>query len=107
MQHRLIMASGAALLAASLTAAPALADAKRGAALAQEKCGSCHATGPRGASPVITAPTFRRIARQWEPEQLQESLAEGIVTGHRDMPEIAFTPRQIDDLIAHLRKLRR
>lgn len=86
---------------------PVLANAKRGEKLAQEKCGSCHNVGKRGASPDLKAPVFRRIANQWPPEQLQEALAEGIVTGHNNMPEFTFSTRQIDDLVDHLNKLRR
>jgi cytochrome c len=86
---------------------PAMADAKRGERLAQEKCGACHSVGARGSSPDLKAPLFRAIAVQWPPEQLQEALAEGIVTGHNAMPEFTFSPRQIDDLVDHLNRLRR
>lgn len=83
------------------------ANVKRGSALAGQRCAACHAIGPRGASPNITAPTFRRIANQWPVEQLQEAFAEGIMTGHGPMPEFAFSPADIDDLLAYLGKLRR
>lgn len=94
-------------LGLAVAASPALADARRGEKLAQEKCGACHAVGAHGASPNLKAPLFRRIAQQWPPEVLQESLAEGIVTGHSAMPEFTFTPRQIDDLVDHLNRLRK
>ncbi len=86
---------------------PPAGNAKMGAALAQENCGACHATGLHGTSPNRLAPPFRRIASQWPPEYLQESLAEGIMTGHPGMPEFTFSPKQIDDLIAHLARLRK
>ena len=35
-------------------------------------------------------------------ETLEESLAEGIVTGHADMPEIVWEPDQITDFLAWL-----
>ena len=101
------MKSVSIALALALLSAPALADARKGARLAQEKCGACHATGMKGTSPDLKAPTFRRIANQWPPEQLQEALAEGIVTGHNAMPEFTFSTRQIDDLLDHLNRLRR
>jgi hypothetical protein len=39
-------------------------------------------------------------------EGLQESLAEGIVTGHPSMPEFRFDADQIGDFIAFLKSLR-
>jgi cytochrome c len=99
---------GTVFVGTSVLAPEALAaDARHGAAMAREKCAACHATGRKGASPNIKAPTFRRIAGQWPVEQLQEALAEGIVTGHGPMPEFAFSPTEIDDLLAHLKQLRR
>lgn len=94
------------MLATGVTVVEA-ASAKRGLSLAKERCAACHAVTGHGASPDIKAPTFRRIAGQWPVEQLQESLAEGIVTGHPGMPEFTFTPREIDDFLAHLKRLRR
>lgn len=88
--------------------APAFAgDAKRGQAFAKENCGRCHAIGPVSASPHKKAPPFRVVARRGDPADLEEALAEGIVVGHRDMPEFVLSPAQIDDFIAYLRRLRR
>ena len=103
------------LLPILVTAAAALlgvtsghaANVKRGGTIAEQRCAACHAIGPRGASPNIKAPTFRRIANQWPVEQLQEAFAEGIMTGHGPMPEFTFSPDDIDDLLAYLGKLRR
>lgn len=96
------------LLVAMLAVSTAdAASIRRGGALAAERCAACHAIGRHGASPNIKAPTFRRIARQWPVEQLQEALAEGIVTGHGPMPEFTFQPTEIDDFLAYLRSLGR
>jgi hypothetical protein len=38
-------------------------------------------------------------------ESLQESLAEGIVTGHPSMPEFQLDPGQVGDVIAYLKSL--
>lgn len=101
--------SSLGILALAILVAPAAeaASPKRGADLAAARCGSCHAVGKTGASPNIKAPTLRRVARQWPLDQLQESLAEGIVTGHPGMPEFTFEPREIDDFLAYLARLRR
>ena len=40
-------------------------------------------------------------------EDLQEPLAEGIVTGHPTMPEFRFDPGQVGDIIAYLKSLER
>ena len=74
----------------------------KGEVLAQQQCGQCHATGAAGESPHKDAPPFRTFASKWPLENLEESLAEGIVTGHPDMPAIAMEPDQITALIEHL-----
>jgi mono/diheme cytochrome c family protein len=83
------------------------ADADRGQAIARENCGRCHAIGRISPSPHKQAPPFRYVARQGNPADLEEALAEGIVVGHKDMPEIRLSPRDIDDFIAYLKRLRR
>jgi|APEBP8051072974_1049382.scaffolds.fasta_scaffold10139_2 mono/diheme cytochrome c family protein len=96
------------LLLLSLIALPAAArDANKGQHLAKTLCSRCHAIGPVSASPHPQAPPFRVIARRYKPENLEEALAEGIVVGHRDMPEFEFTPEDIDNFIAYLNRLRR
>jgi mono/diheme cytochrome c family protein len=82
-------------------------DPRRGESFAQRSCGGCHAVGRTGASPNPKAPTFRAVSRRYDPSDLEEALAEGIVTGHPGMPEFTLDTRQIDDLVAHLRRLRR
>ena len=78
----------------------------RGHALAQDKCGSCHGVEAFGESPLAEAPTLRALAVKWPLEYLEEALAEGIVTGHEDMPVFVFEPEQIADLLAFLRSLK-
>ena len=65
--------------------------AQRGRVFVQVNCARCHAVGHIG-YPV---------------ESLQESLAEGIVTGHPSMPEFALPPDQVDAVIAYLKSLER
>ncbi len=68
---------------------------KDGEKLASNKCASCHSIKKRGDSPNKDAPPFRTFASKWPLESLEESLAEGIVTGHAEMPETVFTPDEI------------
>lgn len=88
--------------------APASIDmlAETGRALLEPNCGQCHAIGLDEQSPSEAAPPFRDIALAYDPEFLAESLAEGIVTGHPDMPEFVFQPDEIDAIIAYLSYLR-
>jgi cytochrome c len=86
-----------------LAAAPA--DPIAGRDLAQSLCGACHATGRTEASPNPESPPFRDLHKRYPVEDLAESLAEGIVTGHPDMPEVQLTPQAIDNFIAYLKGL--
>ena len=104
----------AALIAGALVAAtaaraedpdPAIA---RGRAFAEQHCGSCHAVGPSGESPLAEAPPFRALHERYPVEHLTETLAEGMRTGHPAMPQLdALDTDQIDDLIAYLKSLER
>jgi mono/diheme cytochrome c family protein len=99
----------AAFAALALTAAlPAAAgDAGRGEALLRQHCAACHAVGRSDESPVAQAPRLREIGRRYPVENLQEALAEGIAVNHEgvQMPEFAFEPDQVDDILAHLERI--
>ncbi len=79
--------------------------ASAGRRLAQEWCGKCHAIGPFDASPLAIAPPFRELHKRYNVEDLQESLAEGILVGHPTMPVFRFDPDQVNNLIAYLKTL--
>lgn len=83
-------------------AQPDAALIQRGKVLIEDRCSGCHATGVSGDSPVAKAPAFRSLKRKYPLENLAEALAEGIVTGHPDMPQFVFTPAEIDAIIAYL-----
>jgi mono/diheme cytochrome c family protein len=90
--------------------APALAaaqadDIERGRAFVDSHCARCHATGPTGASPHKDAPAFRTLHRKYPVESLAEALAEGVITGHPDMPVFALAPEEIGEIIAYLKSL--
>jgi mono/diheme cytochrome c family protein len=99
----------ASLLAAGLpAAAPGAPASKRlrdeGAGIAQRNCGSCHATGRKGASPNPKSPPFRYLARRYPLANLEEALGEGIVVGHEglDMPPFRFESHEVEALLAYL-----
>jgi mono/diheme cytochrome c family protein len=68
-------------------------------------CAKCHSVDRVGPSPLVVAPPFRRLHERYPVENLQESLAEGIVTGHPSMPEFQLDPGQVGDVIAYLKSL--
>ena len=90
------------IAAASLAAAPS-PDPAKGRFLAEKYCAGCHAVGPIGASRRAAAPPFRQLQARYPVEALQEALAEGISTGHPEMPEFVFFPGDIDNFIAYLK----
>jgi mono/diheme cytochrome c family protein len=93
-------------LAALLLAAGAAAEdaelVQRGHALVQRNCASCHAVGAADASPLPEAPAFRDLKKDYPIEDLAESLAEGIESGHPQMPTRAFAPEEVDAILAYL-----
>jgi cytochrome c len=78
-----------------------------GRAFAQAHCARCHAIGRSGESPLPKAPPFRTLHERYPVQDLEESLAEGIRTGHPAMPEFALDKHQILDLISYLKSLER
>lgn len=79
--------------------------AQRGLVFVRTNCARCHATGKVGESPLRIAPPFRTLHERYPVESLQESLAEGIITGHPTMPEFRLDPGQVADVIAYLKSL--
>jgi cytochrome c len=94
-------------LGASATAASDDPRTEHGRILLEENCSRCHAIGISGASQFVPAPPFRTLEERYPLENLEEALAEGIVSGHPAMPEFAFDPDQIGAIIAYLKSLHR
>jgi mono/diheme cytochrome c family protein len=78
---------------------------EQGKRLALTYCGRCHSVDKVGPSPLKIAPPFRTLHERYPVEELQEALAEGIVTGHPTMPEFRFEADQVGDFIAYLKTL--
>ena len=78
---------------------------QHGETIVQMYCSQCHAVGKTGSSPLSAAPPLRDLHRRYPVENLEEALAEGITTGHPEMPRFEFEPDQINDLIAFLKSL--
>lgn len=78
---------------------------RRGEVLVARHCAACHAVGVSGASKEPAAPPFREIGRRYDPEQLAEALAEGLLTGHPMMPEFRFPPNEVRAIIRYLKSI--
>lgn len=79
--------------------------AQRGYTFVKTNCSLCHAIGAVGGSPLPIAPPFRTLHLVYPVEDLEEALAEGIVTGHPTMPVFTLDAAQVDDVIAYLKSL--
>ncbi|ETA71264.1 cytochrome C [Mesorhizobium loti] len=88
-------------------APPALANStvERGKALVELNCSGCHAVGRTDKSSHPDAPAFRTLSKRYPIADLEEALAEGISTGHPDMPEWVASPDQIEAIIAYISSL--
>jgi cytochrome c len=78
---------------------------RRGRALLAEKCARCHAIAQTGGSPLREAPPFRTLGQRYPIDALAESLAEGLATGHPEMPEFVFEIEDVDAILAYLRSI--
>ncbi len=74
----------------------------KGRAILEANCARCHAIGMDDSSHHEEAPPFRVVVTRYPPEDLAEALAEGIVSGHPDMPEFVFQPAEIEAILAYL-----
>jgi cytochrome c len=96
------------LLAVGLSS-PAMAVEKdltdKGRALVKKDCSRCHAIGTEGDSPNPEAPPFRTLSSKYPVEDLAESLAEGIVSGHPEMPIFVFGPTDVEAIIDYLQSI--
>jgi cytochrome c len=104
----------AAALLLTVTIFPSAVDAQglepaaqRGLNFVRTNCARCHAVDKVNPSPLAIAPPFRDLHRRYPVESLEESMAEGLTTGHPTMPEFRLDPGQIADVIAYFKTLER
>ena len=95
-----------AVTIAMVAPAAALSPAEqRGKTFVVMNCSRCHSVDKVTPSPLKIAPPFRTLHLRYPIETLEESLAEGIVTGHPTMPQFRLEPDQINDVISYLKTL--
>jgi len=75
---------------------------RQGQALLARHCAHCHAIASSGDSPHPPAPPLRTLGQKYPVDFLAEALGEGLATGHPDMPEFLFEPREINAILAYL-----
>jgi mono/diheme cytochrome c family protein len=96
----------ACLVVAVALSAPsgvALADAaQRGLVFVKTNCMMCHAIGRYDESRLAIAPPLRTLHESYPVESLEESFAEGIVTGHPTVPQFQLDAAQISDLMGYV-----
>lgn len=78
-----------------------------GKSILSKQCGGCHQIEPKGVSKLPAAPPFRELMQRYHPEDLEESLGEGLASGHPDMPEFVFEPDDIAAIVAYFGTLKR
>ena len=77
----------------------------RGEGLLTSNCARCHAVGRTGNSIHPQAPPFRTLGQRYPIEVLAEALAEGLSSGHPDMPEFRFEIDDVDAILAYLESI--
>ena len=93
------------ILGSAVQAAEDPASVTRGRVLVQRHCAGCHAVRRTGESPNPASPPFRELHTRYSIDDLQEALAEGILTGHPAMPEFRFPPRDVNAVLAYIRSI--
>lgn len=104
--HQAVLAGMGFAAALLVQSTPAAAQsAQRGTVIARTYCAKCHSIDKVSPSALTFAPPFRDLHKKYPVEQLEEALAEGLVTGHPTMPEFRFDVGQVRDFIAFLKTL--
>jgi cytochrome c len=103
----LARASALALVFGAIEGQAQSPSVQRGLNFVLANCARCHAIDKVSESPLRIAPPFRTLHRKYPVETLQQAFAEGIQTGHQNMPEFRLDGDQIGDVIAYLKTLER
>ena len=100
-----VRASLAVVLSMKLApAASSAADIAAGELLAEKWCAECHGVRAGRLGPNLSAPTFPELAA--EPSITEYSLRALLRAPHETMPQITFTPDQLDDIVGYIMSLK-
>jgi mono/diheme cytochrome c family protein len=78
-----------------------------GKAILNKHCARCHAIEAVGESPLSAAPPMRDIYGRYATRELQEELSEGMVSKHKQMPQISFSDEDVAAILLYLYDLAR
>lgn len=78
---------------------------ERGQALAERRCGGCHAVGPTGQSAQAMAPPFRDLGLRYNAIALERRMAGMTSRGHHEMPPLRVERDEARDLVAYIDSL--
>jgi mono/diheme cytochrome c family protein len=97
----------AILLALPLLPVSAMAqgDPVNGKAFVEQNCARCHAVGLDDDSHLPEAIALRHLHNRYPIDSLTEAFAEGIVTGHPQMPKFQLEPDTIENMLAYIKSL--
>jgi cytochrome c len=106
---RLVLGAALALMIATAAVAQESQDKSalehRGQDLLTANCARCHAVGRTGQSTHPEAPAFRTLGSRYPIDALAEALAEGLSSGHPDMPEFRFEIADVNAILAYLNSI--
>jgi mono/diheme cytochrome c family protein len=85
--------------------AQAANNAEKGRVFVESNCARCHAIGLDDDSHMPEAPPLRTLHNRYPIDSLTEAFAEGIVTGHPQMPEFQLDTDTISDMLAYIKSL--
>ncbi|MGB7286011.1 MAG: cytochrome c [Salaquimonas sp.] len=78
-----------------------------GKRLVSENCAGCHAIGLDDESTHKEAPPFRNLSMFYPIEALEEAFAEGIESGHPDMPVFDASLLDLQDILAYIESIQK
>jgi cytochrome c len=85
--------------------ADSVGDVVKGKAFVQQNCARCHAVSLDDDSHMPEAPALRSLHKRYPIDSLAEAFAEGIVTGHPEMPKYELDTSTINDMLAYIKSL--
>lgn len=105
LMKRMLLLAAPLLLVASSAFAQVDTWVAYGKQLVEANCAVCHAVGQSGESSHKEAPPLRTLWQRYPIDALEEAFAEGIATGHPDMPEFVATEEQLTAIIDYIGSL--
>ena len=96
------MAVVAATLTFGVLATADGTELQRGEEIAAQRCGVCHATDAKSASPRRITPPFRELRQRFPIDMLVEAVSTGFVSGHDEMPMFQFSLEDARALVGYI-----